>query len=68
METCQQHSGFESDIKNLKNSDIDQWQEIKKLQNRLPVWATLLISTLTFFLGCALTYAALAVKITEIAK
>lgn len=38
---------------------------IDQLKNRLPVWATALISVLTFFLGCSVTYAALAAEVAE---
>jgi hypothetical protein len=54
---CQQHSGFESRIESLETSDTKQWLAIERLQNRLPVWATLLISVLTFALGVATTAA-----------
>ena len=54
---CDRHSGIVEQIDTLKNSDERQWAAIEKLQNRLPVWATLLISLLTFFLGCAITVA-----------
>jgi len=47
----------ESEIKTLKDSDERQWVSIEKLQNRLPIWATTVISLLTFFLGCTTTYA-----------
>jgi hypothetical protein len=57
---CKLHSGLRTQIDNLKESDVRQWEVITKLQNRLPVWATVVISLLTFLLGCALTYAKLA--------
>lgn len=41
----------------LEASDRRQWEAIEKIQNRLPSWATLLISVLTFFLGIAVTIA-----------
>ena len=66
MEVCELHSGMETEIKNLKESDKQQWQAIQELQNRLPVWATVVISTLTFFCGAAMTYAALVVKISQV--
>ncbi len=50
----------EANVESLQKSDKDQWAAIRLLQNRLPVWATLLISVLTFALGCSLTYARLA--------
>ena len=51
MEHCEHHSGFKAEIQTLKDSDIKQWAVLDKLQNRLPVWATLVISILTFALG-----------------
>ena len=54
---CQEHSAVEEAIKTLKQSDKDQWDAIKSLQNRLPIWATTLISILTFGIGCVSTYA-----------
>ena len=44
-------------IKSLKESDEKQWMAIEKLRNRLPLWATTLISILTFAIGCISTYA-----------
>ena len=41
----------ETEIENLKDSDNRQWEILEKLQNRLPVWATMVISLLTFLLG-----------------
>jgi hypothetical protein len=64
-EFCSLHSGTMTEIGNLKESDKLQWEAIEKLQNRLPVWATLLISLLTFALGAAMTYAALAVQLAH---
>jgi NO-binding membrane sensor protein with MHYT domain len=46
-------------ISGLEASDLRQWEVLDKLQNRLPAWATLVISLLTFITGCALTYAAM---------
>ncbi|MBN1807186.1 MAG: hypothetical protein JW837_18210 [Sedimentisphaerales bacterium] len=51
---CEEHSGLVKAIENLEDSDRDQWEAIKKIQNRLPVWATAVISLLTFLLGCSL--------------
>lgn len=61
--TCPLHSGIEADVTQLKTDNEKQWAAIDQLRNRLPVWATAVISVLTFLLGAALTYAALAVKI-----
>ena len=46
----------------LEKETEDQWAVINKLRDRLPVWATVVISLLTFLLGCALTYARMAAK------
>lgn len=66
--TCNAHSGIVSDIAALRRSDKDQWDAIKALQNRLPTWATLVISLLTFGLGASITYAGFAVKMAEMAR
>lgn len=50
-------AGHSEAIKTLKDSDEKQWMAIEKLQNRLPLWATTLISILTFGIGCVSTYA-----------
>lgn len=62
---CEHHSGLETSILNLKESDQKQWDAIEKLQNRIPVWATLFISALTFLCGASMTYAALAVRMAQ---
>jgi len=64
-EFCSLHSGTSARIEILETSDKEQWVAIDRLQNRLPVWATLLISLLTFALGAALTYASLAVQLSS---
>ena len=67
MEQCPAHSGIESEIKMLKESDKLQWVAIDKVMNRLPAWGTIIISLLTFLLGASVTYASMAIKIAEIA-
>jgi len=57
---CQNH---EVRIGHLEINTEKQWAAIEKLQNRLPVWATLVISLLTFLLGAAITYASLAARL-----
>lgn len=52
----------ESDIKTLKDSDQRQWDVIDRLQNRLPVWATIAISLLTFLLGGSVTFAGMVIR------
>jgi len=66
MEVCEAHSGITARIDNLDVSDEKQWAAIEKIQNRLPVWATIVISGLTFMCGCSMTYAALAVKVAGV--
>lgn len=46
----------------LEKDNEEQWEVINQLRNRPPVWATAIISLLTFLLGCSLTYAALIVR------
>ena len=53
-------------VTHLEDSDSKQWDTIERLQNRLPVWATLFIAGLSCLLGSALTYAGLVVKIANI--
>jgi len=48
----------ETEIINLKDSDTLQWQVINSMRNRLPVWATLLITVISAII------AGLIVKIT----
>lgn len=52
---CEHHSGIDEQLKALQISDVKQWTAIEKLQNRLPLWATLFISFLTFLLGISLS-------------
>jgi hypothetical protein len=65
---CKAHSGIEQKLENLESDTKEQWQAINQLRNRLPVWATIVISLLTFFLGATATYAGIAVKIIENGK
>ena len=50
-------AGHTEAINTLKESEERQWMAIEKLQNRLPVWATMVFSLLTFAIGCVTTYA-----------
>jgi hypothetical protein len=68
IERCPEHSGFESRIENVETNIKEQWEAIKDVQKRPPVWATAVISILTFLLGAAVTYASMAVKIAEMVK
>lgn len=62
---CKTHSGFESRLEALESDRTEQWEVIDKLRNRLPAWATLTISLLTFALGAVITYATFAVKLSH---
>ena len=46
------------DIPELKGVDGEQWTAINNLRNRLPTWATAIISLLSFLLGIAVSYIA----------
>jgi hypothetical protein len=50
-EVCAEHSGLVNETDNLKAEVAKQWEVIEKLQTRLPLWATGVISALTFLLG-----------------
>ncbi len=56
---CPEHSGCDARINNLENSEKEQWEAIDLIKNRLPGWATAVISLLHFLLGVAITYAGL---------
>jgi NO-binding membrane sensor protein with MHYT domain len=64
-EFCSLHSGTVARLDNLETSDEKQWDAIARLQNRLPVWATLLISMLTFALGVTISYASFAIQLAS---
>ncbi len=64
MVTAESRIGInETKIDILEDSNEKQWQAIDELKKRLPVWATTVISLLTFFLGCTTTYAVMLVKL-----
>ena len=67
MELCQAHSGILQQLENLEGDTKEQWTAINQLRNRLPVWATIVISLLTLLLGATATYAGLAVKVVQTA-
>ena len=56
---CSAHSGVINEAQNLKDSNAKLWEVVEKLQNRLPTWATLVISLLTFLLGLAVGFISL---------
>lgn len=60
---CKAHSGIEERISKVEIDTEKQWKILDQLRNRLPVWATIVISLLTFLLGASITYATFAVKV-----
>jgi len=44
-------------VSHLEDSDDKQWLIIERLQNRLPVWATMVMTVMGMILGSVLTYA-----------
>ena len=62
---CLGHSGIDERISKVETETEKQWKVLDQLRNRLPVWATIVISLLTFLLGASVTYAAFAVKVAS---
>jgi len=62
---CKGHSGIDERLSMLEGETEKKWKVLDQLRNRLPVWATIVISLLTFLLGASVTYAALAVKVAS---
>lgn len=54
-------------IKDLKIDGAKQWEVIDKIRDRLPVWATLLMTSMGVLVGSALTYAAMSAKFATMA-
>ena len=64
---CKAHSGFNARLIKIEDDTEKQWKVLDQLRNRLPGWATLVISLLTFMLGASVTYAGFAVKLAQTA-
>lgn len=60
---CKAHSGIEERVSKVETETEKQWKVLDQLRNRLPVWATIVISLLTFLLGASITYATFVVKV-----
>lgn len=67
-EECQAHSGLVQMIKDVRDDTDKQWTEINHIKNRPPIWCTAVIALLSGLLGSVITYAALAVRITQAAQ
>ncbi len=57
VENKQRIISLEGRIVDLAGVDDEQWQAINTIRNRLPAWATAIISLLTFLCGILLTVA-----------
>jgi len=55
---CVVCSGVQANIKSLEESNKEIWMAINTLRNRLPTWATIAISLLTFVCGVLMNMAA----------
>ena len=55
-------------IATLKKESEAQWTAIDKLRNRPPIWATAVISILTFALGFTLNYAVMTARMAMLAS
>ena len=60
---CKAGVANQTRLGHLEENDRDQWKAINDLRNRLPIWATAVISLPSFVTGGAMTYAALAVRL-----
>ncbi len=67
-EVCKQHSGLVQMVNDTKDDTNKQWTEINHIKNRPPVWCTAVIALLTGLLGSVITYAAFAVRVTQVAQ
>ena len=59
---CKGHSGIDERVSKVEAETEKQWKVLDQLRNRLPAWATIVISLLTFLLGVSVTYATFAIK------
>ena len=64
---CDQHSGFDARLENLEIDNRDQWTAINQIRNRLPVWATLVMTLMGTVLGITGTVAVLSGKLAAVA-
>jgi hypothetical protein len=55
IEPCGELKVVMSEVGNLKSAEVEQWQAINALRNRLPTWATLGISLMAAGLASAIT-------------
>ncbi len=62
---CKAHSGFNARLEKVEDDTEKQWTVLDKLRNRPPIWCTVVFGLLMGLLGSAITYASLAVKLTQ---
>lgn len=65
---CNKHTGVVAKINGLQETTQRHEKLIQNLQNRLPAWATLLISILTFMLGAVSSYAIAIIRMQDTEK
>ena len=53
---------METEVDNLKDSDSKQWEIISRIQNRPPVWTTVVLMAFSGITGSALTFAGMLIK------
>jgi hypothetical protein len=61
-EDCTLGATHTAEIVALQKSDTEQWADIDRIKNRLPVWATFIISILMTLCGVLVTMAAVSPK------
>ena len=52
----------ETEVDNLKGSDTKQWAIIERIQNRPPVWTTVILMAFSGISCSALTFAGMIIK------
>ena len=52
----------ETEVDNLKESDSKQWSAIVRIENRPPVWTTVVLMAFSAMSGSALTLAGMIIK------
>ena len=59
---CAAHSGLIALVHESKAQTVELWIAVKAIQNRPPVWATALMSFLTFVVGILVGIIGMGVK------
>jgi len=56
MEVCDKHSGIEAEVKQNKQDIGTIYEILEKVRNRLPNWATILLSASFLAIGWLIAY------------